>query len=200
MTAASSPSHGPETGVTVAHQPPAGATHAGTSTAETHGSGGGLPQFEIQHWAGQIVYLLILFFILQFLIAKVFAPRLRRVMDERSDTISGAVATARQVQAEAAEQAAAAQADLAQARAASRGTAVAAKARVTEEANARAAAEEAVVSARIAEAEAAIGKTRDAAMTNVASIATDTASAIIERLTGKSATAAEVAAAVKGAA
>lgn len=171
-----------------------------TSTAGPDAHAGGLPQFEFAHWAGQIVYLVILFFILHFLIAKVFAPRLRRVMDERSDTISGAVATARQVQAEAAEQAAAAQADLAQARAASRATAVAAKARVTEEANARAAAEEAVVAARIAEAEAAIGKTRDAAMTNVASIATDTASAIIERLTGKSATAAEVAAAVKGAA
>src|SRR5690606_15181810 len=93
MTAASSPSHGPETGVAATHQT-ASATHAGTTTAEGHGSGGGLPQFEIQHWGGQIVYLLILFFILQFLISKVFAPRLRRVMDERSDTISGAVATA----------------------------------------------------------------------------------------------------------
>jgi F-type H+-transporting ATPase subunit b len=174
--------------------------HAGTAAPDAHGESGGLPQFEFGNWAGQIVYLLILFFILYLLISKVFAPRLRRVMDERADTISGAVATARQVQAEAAEQAAAAQAEVAQARAASRATAIAAKARVTEEANARAAAEEAVVAARIAEAEAAIGKTRDAAMTNVASIATDTASAIIERLTGKPATAAEVAAAVKGAA
>jgi F-type H+-transporting ATPase subunit b len=172
--------------------------HAGTAAPDAHGESGGLPQFEFGNWAGQIVYLLILFFILYLLISKVFAPRLRRVMDERADTISGAVATARKVQAEAAEQAAAAQAEVAQARAASRATAIAAKARVTEEANARAAAEEAVVAARIAEAETAIGKTRDAAMTNVASIATDTASAIIERLTGKSATAAEVAAAVKG--
>ena len=43
-------------------------------------------------------------------------------------------------------------------------------------------------------------KTRDAAMTNVGTIAADTAAAIVERLTGKAPTAAEATAAVKGAA
>ena len=176
-------------------------THATTEAA--HGGeheSGGLPQFEFQHWFGQIVYLIFLFAILYWLIAKVFAPRMRRVFDERASTISTAVETARQVQAEAAGQAEAAKAEVEAARASSRATAAAAKARVTDEANARAAAEEAVVDARIAEAEAAIGKTRDAAMTNVGAIASDTAAAIVERLTGKAPTAAEAAAAVKGAA
>lgn len=176
-------------------------THATTEAA--HGGeheAGGLPQLEFQHWFGQIVYLIFLFAVLYFLIAKVFAPRMRRVFDERESTISGAVATARQVQAEAAGQAEAAKAEVESARAASRATAAAAKARVTDEANARADAEEAVVAARIAEAEAAIGKTRDAAMTNVSAIAADTAAAIVDRLTGKAPSAAETAAAVKGAA
>lgn len=176
-------------------------TYATTEAA--HGGeheSGGLPQFEFQHWFGQIVYLVFLFLVLYFLIAKVFAPRMRRVFDERSSTISMAVETARQVQAEAAGQAEAAKREVEEARAASRATAAAAKARVTEEANARAAAEEATVSARIAEAEAAIAKTRDAAMANVGSIASDTASAMVERLTGKAPTGAEAAAAVKGAA
>lgn len=176
-------------------------THATTQAA--HGGeheSGGLPQFEFQHWFGQIVYLIFLFAILYFLIAKVFAPRMRRVFDEREQTISTAIATARQVQAEAAGQAEAAKAEVEAARASSRATAAAARARVTEEANTRAAAEEAVVNARIAEAETAIGKTRDAAMTNVSSIASDTAAAIVERLTGKAPTAAEASAAVKGAA
>ncbi|MBJ7485823.1 hypothetical protein [Brevundimonas sp.] len=168
-------------------------THASTEAAY---ESGGLPQFEFQHWVGQIVYLVFLFAILYWLIAKVFAPRMRRVFDERASTISTAVATARQVQAEAASQAEIAKAEVAEARASSRATAAAAKARVTEEANRRAAEEEAVVNARIAEAELAIGKTRDAAMTNVSAIATDTAAAMVERLTGKAATAAEVAAAV----
>ncbi|MDP3803294.1 hypothetical protein [Brevundimonas sp.] len=189
--------------------PPADATHpvaiedTHATTEAAHGGeheSGGLPQFEFQHWFGQIVYLIFLFAILYFLIARVFAPRMRRVFDERSSTISTAVQTARQVQAEAAGQAEAAKAEVEAARAASRATAAAAKARVTDEANARGAAEEAIVSARIADAEAAIGKTRDAAMANVAAIASDTAAAIVERLTGKAPTGAEAAAAVKGAA
>lgn len=176
-------------------------THATTEAA--HGGeheSGGLPQFEFQHWFGQIVYLLFLFVLLYLLMAKVFAPRIRRVFDERAATIASAIEAARQVQAEAAGQAEAAKAEVEQARASARATAAAAKARVTDEANARAEAEEAVVNARIAEAETAIGKTRDAAMTQVSTIAAETASAIVERLTGKAPSAAEAAAAVKGAA
>jgi F-type H+-transporting ATPase subunit b len=174
-------------------------THASTEAAHGEG-GGGLPQFEFQHWFGQIVYLVLLFALLYWLMAKVFVPRLRGVIDQRAATIADAVSAARQVQAEAAGQAEAAKAEVEAARASSRATAAAAKARVTEQANARAADEEAVVNARIAEAETAIGRTRDAAMTNVASIASDTAVAIVERLTGKAPTGAEAAAAVKGAA
>lgn len=168
-------------------------THATTEhAADAEHASGGLPQFEFQHWFGQIVYLIFLFVVLYFLIAKVFAPRMRRVFDERSSTISGAVDAARRVQAEAAGQAEAAKREVDEARAASRATAQAAKTRVTEEANARAAAEEAVVAARIAEAEGAIGKTRDAAMANVSTVAADAASAMVERLTGKAPTAAEL--------
>ena len=174
-------------------------THASTEAAHGEG-GGGLPQFEFQHWFGQIVYLILLFAILYWLMAKVFVPRLRGVIDQRAATISDAVSAARQVQAEAAGQAEAAKAEVEAARASSRSMAAAAKARVIEQANTRAAEEEAVVNARIAEAETAIGKTRDAAMTNVAAIASDTAAAIVERLTGKAPTGAEAAAAVKGAA
>lgn len=171
-----------------------------TAHAVSEHEAGGLPQFETQHWVGQIAYLLLLFVVLYLLVAKIFAPRMRKVMDERADTISTAVATARQVQAEAAEQAAVAQAEVAKARADARATAAAAKARVTEEANARQAAEEAVVNARIAEAETSIGKTRDAAMANVTTIAHDAATAMVERLTGKAPSAADIAAALKGAA
>lgn len=173
--------------------------HAETATPGEHGSGG-LPQFEFQHWGGQAAYLLILFAILYLLVSKVFAPRLRKVMDDRADTISTAIATARQVQAEAADQAAQAQAEVAKARADARATAEAAKRRVTEEANARAAAEEASVNARIAQAEGEIAKTRDAAMANVSAIAADAATAMVERLTGKAPTKAELDAAAKEAA
>ena len=176
---------------------PAATETAHTEAGVEHASEGGLPQFETQWWAGQIFWLLILFAILYVLMAKVFLPRLRGVKDERVATIAGAVEAARQVQAEAAGQAEAAKVEVEQARSASRATAAAAKARVTEEANRRAAEEEASVNTRIAKAETAIGKTRDAAMGRVADIAADTAQALVERLTGKGATAAEAKAAVK---
>ena len=79
-------------------------THASTEAAHGEG-GGGLPQFEFQHWFGQIVYLIFLFAILYWLMAKVFVPRLRGVIDQRAATIADAVSAARQVQAEAAGQA-----------------------------------------------------------------------------------------------
>lgn len=177
-------------------------THGSTTasaheSAEGHG-GGGLPQLEMQHWAGQIAWLLIIFVVLYVLLSRVFLPKLRAVQDERADTIAEAVQAARAVQDEAQQQAETAKAEVSKARSDARSTAAAAKARVTEEANARQSAEEAVVNARIAEAEASIAKTRDAAMSNVSSIASDATAAMIERLTGKPATQAEISAALKG--
>lgn len=172
-----------------AHGAP-GETHA--STEAEHGSGGGLPQFEFQHWFGQIVYLVFLFVVLYFLIAKVFAPRMRKVFDERAETIGKAVEEARSVQEEAQNQAAEAQAELAEARASSRRMAGAAKARVSEDIARRTAAQEAVLAERVAEAEGRIAKMRDAAMAQVDTVASDTTKAIVEKLTGKAATAAEL--------
>ncbi len=173
---------------------------ANAAAAAAEHDAGGLPQFEFQHWAGQVVYLLILFVVLYLLIAKVFAPRLRRVIDERADTMSTAVATARSVQTEAAAQADAARAEVEKARADARAASIAAKARVTAEIQARQAEDEAAVAARIATAEAGIAATRDAALAHAGAIAADTTRAIVERLTGQAPSADEAAAAVKGAA
>ncbi len=93
-----------------------GDAYAAGTEAE-HASGGGLPQFEFQWWAGQIFWLLIIFAVLYVLLSKVFLPRLRRVKDERAGTIATAIEAARQVQAEAAGQAEVAKAEVEQARA-----------------------------------------------------------------------------------
>lgn len=172
-------------------------THAGTE-AEHGGGGGGLPQLEMEYWGGQIVWLLLIFGLLYILISRVFAPRLRGVLDLRAKTISDAVAAARAVQAEADAQAEAARSEVAEARAAARSTAAAAKAGVTADIARRQAEEEARVGARLAEAEAAIAQTRDAAMGQVAKIAEDTTQAILTKLTGQPAPAVEVSAALSG--
>lgn len=174
-------------------------THATTETVEHHGEGG-LPQFRFEYWGGQIVWLLLIFIILYVLLARVFTPRLRKVIDERAQTIATAVEQGRSVQGEAAQQAAIAQAELAEARAKSQRLASDARAKVAADSASAQAAEDAKVADKIAEAETRIRATRDAAMANVETIASDTAAAIVAKLTGKAASAAEIKAALaKGA-
>jgi F-type H+-transporting ATPase subunit b len=154
--------------------------HTGESTEAAQG-GGGLPQFKFEYWGGQIVWL-------------------RKVLDLRAETIASAVDQAKKVQAEADAQAAAAKAEIEQARAASRAMAAEAKAKATAELNKRQAAEDERLAGELAQAEERIRGLRDAAMTNVSSIASETAQAIVERLTGAKASAAELKAAGQGAA
>lgn len=172
-------------------------THASTEHAPAgeHG-GGGLPQFQLEHWGGQIVFLLLTFALLYVLLAKVFVPRLRGVIDQRRETIAAAVEQARKVQSETDAQAQAAQAELAEARARANRTAADAKARITAEVAQRQAEEEARLNARMAEAETRIRSMRDAAMANVSTIAADTAKAMAEKLTGESIPAGDIDAAV----
>ncbi len=163
----------------VATPGPEGA-HEATEAAH----GGGLPQFQFQHWGGQIAYLLILFAVLLVLISKVFAPRMRRVFDERRASIEGALASARSVQAQAASQAEAAKQALADARARAQKTALDAKAKATAESAARSAELEAELSVRQAAADARIREARDQAMTQLSGVAIDAAEAMVEKLTG----------------
>ncbi len=178
MAADTPQSHGPD------------AAHTATTEAE-HGSGG-LPQFQFQHWGGQIAWLLVLFVILYVLISRVFTPRMRAVIDQRAETIAGALETARQVQTEAAEQAKEAAAEVAEARARSQRLASDARAKAAAETAERSAAEEAKVADHVAKAEARIAAMRDAALVHVGAIAGETTAAIVEKLTGKAPSAADV--------
>lgn len=168
------------------------------TTTETAHEAAGLPQFQFQHWGGQIAYLLVLFVILYVLMSKVFAPRIRKVFDERRAAIDGALASARQVQAEAEGQAEAARKALADARGSAQKTALDAKAKSAAEAAERAAALETELHARLAEAEARIGASRDQALGQVRGIAAEAAGAIVEKLTGTKASQEAVAAALAG--
>jgi F-type H+-transporting ATPase subunit b len=173
------------------HAAPAGETHA---TTEAQHGGGGLPQLQFEHWPGQIAWLLILFVALYLLMSRVFIPRLRKVLDERTGTIAGALEQARLVQEEAN-----AQADVAEARATAHRLASEARAKANAEAQARQAVEDEKLAVRMAEAETRIRASRDAAMSHVSTIASDTASAIVEKLTGAAPKAADLNAALAAA-
>ena len=193
-TAAAVDSHGAPAD---AHAP---AGHATGTEAAGH-EGGGLPQFQFEHWGGQIVWLLLTFAVLYLLMAKVFVPRLRKVLDTRAQTIADAVEQARRVQEEAKAQADAARNEVAEARASAQRAGADARARAAAENAKRQAVEDERLAGKMAEAEAKIRAARDKAMSNVNTIAADTAGAMIQKLTGEKAgsdVAAAVAAAARG--
>lgn len=152
----------------------------------------GLPQFDLGQWPGEIVWLTIVFAVLLLLFYFVFAPRVGGTIADREDKISGDIGQARRLRDEAEAQSRAAAAELAEARARAQKLAVDAKAAAAGEAAARAAEEEARLGQVMADAEARIAAARNAAMGQVRGIATETAQAIVEKLTGQSADAAEV--------
>jgi len=174
------------------HEVPAGTTEV----AHHGGEGGGLPQFRFEYWGGQIVWLLLIFLLLYILLGRVFVPRLRKVLDTRAETIAQAVAEAKQVQAEAEGLAQAAKAEVEQARAEARRVAAEAKAKAQAEIAQRQAELERELDAKLAEAEGRIRGMRDQAMSNVSTIAAETAQAMIQKLTGQAAAPAEVEAAL----
>jgi F-type H+-transporting ATPase subunit b len=162
------------------------------TTSQAPPASSGLPQFDGAWWPGEMVWLLIIFAVVFALMAKVFVPRLSGTITEREDRIAGDIAQARKLKAEADVQAAQADADIAQARGRAQKLAAEAKARVQAEAAARQTEEEAKLAKTLAEAEAAIRSSRDEAMGHVRDIASDTALAIVEKLTGQPASAQDV--------
>lgn len=173
---------------------------AGTTEVAGHGGGesGGLPQFRFEYWGGQIVWLLIIFAVLYALLAKVFVPRLRKVLDLRAETIATAVAQAKQVQSEAEAQAQAAREEVEQARGQARSTIIEAKAKAAAELTRQQAAEDERLAGELATSEARINALRDQAMSNVGVIARDTAQAMVAKLTGETVKASDVDAALAG--
>jgi len=168
------------------------ATETQEATEAPQAGSGGLPQFDAHWWPGQIIWFLGIFLVVLLFVRLFVAPRVGGTIDAREDKIGGDIADARRLKDEAEAQATAAAAETAQARAAAQRVAAEARAKAQAEVAAKLAEEEAKLAAKGAEAEARIAKARDAAMGNVASIATDAAQAIVGKLTGRAATAAEL--------
>jgi F-type H+-transporting ATPase subunit b len=152
---------------------------------------------QTEHWAGQIVWLLIIFGVLFLLLGKMFAPRLRKVIDARSSTIAEDLANARAIRDEAEAQAKQASTETMAAQAQARKMATDARSKAQAELTAAQAAEDIRLNALLAESEARIRGARDSALAHVSDIASETASALVEKLTGKPPTTAALKAALK---
>ena len=163
-----------------------------TVAAAAPHSAGGLPQFDLAQWPGQVAWVLIVFGALYVLFAKVFVPGVGGAIDAREAKIAGDIGDARRLKEEAEVQARAAAGEMDEARARAQKVAADAKAEAKSIAAKRRAEEAGRLAKGVEAAETRIAAAKSEAMGHVRAIARDTAQAMIERLTGIAATAGEV--------
>lgn len=159
---------------------------AGGTSAHTSADGGppSFPPFEPDTFASQLVWFVITFIVFYVIVARLVLPRVGGIIADRHKTIAGDLAAAQTLRDESDAEMKAYETELANARA--KAQAIGAEARET--LNAQAESErktlESRLAGKLAEAEKTIAATRDAAMGNVRGIASDSAAAIVQHLTG----------------
>jgi len=154
------------------------------------------PPFQAEHFPSQLVWLTISFVLLYVLMSKLALPRIGAILAERSRVIRDDLAAAVRLKEQSDAAHAAYDKALADARARAQALANATREQQAHEAEATQKRLEAQLHERLAAAEQSIATSRTAAMSNVRTIAADTASAIVERLIGTTPTAQDVAAAL----
>lgn len=152
-----------------------------------HEPGGhsGFPPFDAHTFPAQIVWLAITFGALYYYMSTRFLPKVGKLIETRRALIAKDLDEATMLQQQATAAAAAHEKALADARAQAQAMAQAARDKLTAEADAKRKALEDELSAKLSASEAQIAATRAQAMTNVSAIAEETASAIVERLIGR---------------
>ena len=156
----------------------------GAHTESEGGHGGGFPPFDSSTFASQLVSLLVAFVALYLIVSRIALPRVGSVLDARQKAIEGDLSEAQKLKDASDAALKAYESELAAAR--SRAQAIGAETR--EKLNAASDAErkrlEERLTHKLIEAEKTIATTREAAMSNVRSIAAEAAAAIVEQLTG----------------
>lgn len=171
------------------------------TAAHTEANGGhkaAFPPFQSETFASQLVSFAIAFGLLYIIVSRFALPRVGNILATRQQVIDNDLTEAARLKDESDDALKAYEANLANARAKAQAMA----ADVREKLNAQQEQEKSVLEERlaskIADAEKTIAANREKAMGNVRSIAADTASAIVERLTGTTPNANVVEAALDG--
>ncbi len=144
-----------------------------------------MPQFEVANFAPQFVWMVIAFAILYFGIVSLTLPKLGRTIDARDGQIKGDIATAEQAKAEADRLAVEHDAGVAAAQDRARARLETARGKATADLEVKLGESNAALGARAAEAEASLSAALDKAMQQIEGVASDAASDIVEKLTGK---------------
>ena len=167
-----------------------------TTTGFEQQDDGVFPPLASDTYASQLIWLAITFGLLYYLMKNVALPRISSILEVRQDRIAADLDEANRLRDESDAAVAAYEQRLAEARSSAQGTAATARDEAKARSDAKRAAEEARLNAHIAESEERIAAVRAEAMSEVESIATDTAEALVERLVPTKVSRAEIAAAV----
>jgi F-type H+-transporting ATPase subunit b len=156
--------------------------------ADAHGEagGGGMPQLRFNDpWMhAQVVWLLLIFGLLYYVMAKVALPEVASVLEARRQRIEGDLEAAQEAKGRADAALAEHRAATAQARAEAQAAISTAAQQAQAEAAARSEALNAKLAAQVEEAEGRISAARDAAMGALRQVATETTDALVARLIG----------------
>jgi F-type H+-transporting ATPase subunit b len=167
-------------------------TTAHTEAPEHHA----FPPFDKQHFPSQLFWLVVTFLLLYALMARIALPRIAGIFAERSKRIGDDLAAANRFKEQSEAANAAYLKSLADARARAQAIAKETHDQQAAAADANNKKLEAQLHEKLAAAEQSIASTRAAAMGNVSGIATETASAIVERLIGNAPAPGDVTAAI----
>jgi F-type H+-transporting ATPase subunit b len=155
------------------------------------------PPFQSEHFPSQLLWLAVSFVLLYALMSRIALPRIGAIMTARGKLIGDDLEAAERLKEQSNAAHAAYEKSLADARGRAQGIASDTHQKHLAEAEATSKKLEAQLHERLAAAEQSIAATRSAAMGNVRGIAAETATAIVQRLIGKTPADHEIAAALK---
>ena len=173
-------------------------THASDAAHHAEAASGGLPQFDFATWSSQITWLIIIFGLLYFILAKFILPKLGATLTERGDRIADDLDAASRMQREAEDAQKSYERALADAKAKAHNVAESTRQSINDEIAKELEIADANAVEQAAAAEARIKKIRAAALANIDNVAAETASEIVAKLVGKAPTKAQLTRAFKG--
>jgi F-type H+-transporting ATPase subunit b len=182
---------------------PEAGTHDAAAGAHTevpgeHGSGG-FPPFDPTYYPSQILWLAITFGLFYLFLKRVIIPRIGGILEVRRDRIAQDLQQAARMKEEADSAVAAYEQELAEAKGNANTIGQQARDKARADADGERKRVEAELESKLEKAEANIASIKAKAMSEVGTIAEDTAAAIVRELIGGTADKATVAAAVKAA-
>jgi F-type H+-transporting ATPase subunit b len=142
-------------------------------------------QLNINDFAPQLIWLAISFVLLYLIMSRLALPRVGQILEERSSRIAGDLATAAKLREDTEKAIAQYEQALADAKARAQGIARQARDEMTRDIERQRAEVDQTIAAQTTDAEKRINTMKDAALTHVGEIATDTAEALVARLLGK---------------